>query len=113
MNVPRSNESPMIQTPAGTNGDTLIYSTNNTAPIITATTSMSPPTLGRNSNANGAGVDVTQRQTVWPTAITTIDQRTGGDENDNEGKHCNVFFTFFNTFTTIVYLLQILQITNQ
>lgn len=87
MNVQRSNESPMIQTPAGTNGDARIYSTNNATSIISTATPMSPPTLGRNGNANGGVIDVTQRQTVWPTAVTTIDQHNGGDENDNEGKH--------------------------
>ncbi|XP_025425652.1 probable serine/threonine-protein kinase DDB_G0282963 isoform X2 [Sipha flava] len=83
MNVQRSNESHMIQTPAGANGDVRIYSTNNAASIITAATPMSPA-HGRNSNANNGGADVIQRQTVWPTAITAIDQHTGGDENDNE-----------------------------
>lgn len=87
MNVQRSNESPMIQTPAGTNVDARVYSSNNAASIITP---MSPPTHGRNGNANGGGIDGIQRQTVWPTAVTTIDQHNGGDENDNEGKHWNL-----------------------
>ncbi|XP_060855915.1 putative uncharacterized protein DDB_G0282499 [Metopolophium dirhodum] len=84
MNVQRSKESSMVQIPTGTNGDCRIYSTNNAASIVTAVTPMSPPTLRRNDGSNGGGVEVIQRQTVWPTAITTTDQHNGGDETENE-----------------------------
>lgn len=86
----RSKESTTIQTPASTNVDCRLYSTNNAASITTAMTPMSPPTLRRNGSSNGGGVDVIQRQTVWPTAVTTTDQHNGGDDNDNQGKHQNL-----------------------
>lgn len=84
MNAQRSKDSTMVQIPTGTNGDCRIYSTNNAASIATTVTPMSPPTLRRNDGSNGGGVEVIQRQTVWPTAITTTDQHNGGDETENE-----------------------------
>lgn len=91
MNAQRSKDSTMVQIPTGTNGDCRIYSTNNAASIATTVTPMSPPTLRRNDGSNGGGVEVIQRQTVWPTAITTTDQHNGGDETENEGKHRDIF----------------------
>ncbi|XP_026815738.1 putative uncharacterized protein DDB_G0291812 isoform X1 [Rhopalosiphum maidis] len=84
INAQRSKDSTMVQIPTGTNGDCRIYSTNNAASIVTAATPMSPPTLRRNDGSNGGGVEVIQRQTVWPTAITATDQHNGGDETENE-----------------------------
>lgn len=81
MNVQCSKESSIIQTPAGTNGDSRIYSNNNAA---STTTTASSPILKRDGHTNGGDADtVIQRQTSWPTAVTT-DQQDG--ENDIEGK---------------------------
>lgn len=88
MNVAhRSKESSTIQTPASTNTDCRIYSNNNSASITNAMTPMSPPSFRRNGSNNDGGVDVIQRQTVWPTAVTATDRHNGGDNNDNEGKY--------------------------
>lgn len=74
----------MIQSPAGTNGDCHNYLTNNTA-SVTAGSPISPSTNKRNDSNNGVGVDVTQRQNVWPTTITVADLHNSGNNNDNEG----------------------------
>lgn len=80
MNVQYSKESSIIQSPASTNGDSRIYSNNN----ATSITRTSSPILKRDGHTNGGDVDtVIQRQTSWPTAVTTDQQ---DDENDNEGK---------------------------
>lgn len=91
-NVQRSKESSIVQIPTGTNTDCRIYSANNAASNVTAVTPMSPPIPRRNDGcSNGGGAEVIQRQTVWPTAITTIDPHNGGDETDNEGKSRHLF----------------------
>lgn len=91
MSAQHSNESLAVQTPAGTIGDCQIYSTNNSASNIASVSPISPPALNRNGNINGGVVDVIQRQTAWPTAITTTDQQNDGNGNDDEGKHGNCF----------------------
>lgn len=86
----RSKDSSALQTPAGANGDCRIYPTNVAASTAAAdVASMSPSTHQRGVNSN-AGVDVSQRLPVWPTA----DQHCVGDENDNEGKwyRRNIYF---------------------
>lgn len=112
----RPKESSTIQTPSSTNVDCRIYSNNNAATITTAMTPMSPPTLKRNGSNNGGGVDVIQRQTVWPTAVTATDQHNGGDNNDNEGKHQHLTTYYYNInaiyFTKLIKLFEIAQNNN-
>lgn len=82
MNVQCSKDSSIIQTPAGTNGDSRMYSNNNAA-----STTGSSPILKRDGYTNGGDADtIIQRQTSWPTAVTTDQQ---DDENDIEGKSFN------------------------
>lgn len=82
MNIQRSKESTMIQTPPGINGDSRMYSANS---IVIP---MSPPTHARISIHKNV-TDVNQRTTtVWPTVGTATNQRNGAEENE-EGKYFN------------------------
>lgn len=87
-----SKDTSAIQTPTGTIGDCHIYPTNSVASNVTAGTPMSPPALKRNGSVNSGGTaaDITQHQSVWPTAITTTDHHDDCNTHKNEGESVSI-----------------------
>lgn len=52
---------------------------------------MSPPTLKRNGSSNAGGIaDIIQRQTVWPTPVTTANHHNDSTTHNNEGETVSI-----------------------